>query len=84
MTFFSDYEDVLKLLKMQKKDSERNLYCAPENHYIQRGRKFVYFSTLKSQKEFKTALHWFCKEVVGVPHTMVMDGHSAQVNLDTK
>ena len=44
---FSVYEDVLKLLKMQKKDSERNLYCAPENYYIQRGWKFVYFSTLK-------------------------------------
>ena len=25
----------------------------------------------------------FCKEV-GVPHTMIMDGHSAQINLHSK
>ena len=34
---------------------------------------------MKSQEEFPNALHCFCKEV-GVPITMVMDGHSAQSN----
>ena len=35
---------------------------------------FVAIYPMKSQKEFPTALHWFCKQV-GVPDTMVVDGH---------
>jgi hypothetical protein len=44
---------------------------------------YVAIYPMKTQKEFNTAIHLLCKEV-GVPHTMVMDGHSAQVNLETK
>ena len=35
---------------------------------------FVAVYPMKSQKEFPTALHWFCKQV-GVPESMVVDGH---------
>jgi hypothetical protein len=35
---------------------------------------YVSVFPMKSQSEFQDALHWFCKQV-GVPVTMVMDGH---------
>jgi hypothetical protein len=38
---------------------------------------------MRSQAQFNDALHWFCKQV-GVARTLVMDGHKAQVNLETK
>ena len=38
---------------------------------------------MRSQSDFNQALHWFCKQV-GVPHTMIMDDHKAQVNLETR
>ena len=34
---------------------------------------------MKSQKEFQTALHWFCKKV-GVPVSIVVDGHLSQAS----
>jgi len=34
---------------------------------------------MKSQAEFQTALHWFCKEV-GVPVDLVVDAHRAQTS----
>ena len=43
---------------------------------------FVAVYPMKSQSEFDQALRWFCKEV-GVAYTLIMDGHKAQVNLDT-
>ena len=44
---------------------------------------YVAVYPMKSQSEFQNALHWFCKEV-GVPSTLVMDGHRAQKNLETR
>ena len=44
---------------------------------------FVAIYPMRSQAEFSSALHWFCKEV-GVASTMIMDGHKAQVNSDTR
>ena len=38
---------------------------------------------MKSQEEFQSALHWFCKED-GVPTHMVMDGHNAQNNSNVR
>jgi hypothetical protein len=43
---------------------------------------FVSIYPMKSQSEFNQALRWFCKEV-GVASTLIMDGHKAQINLDT-
>ena len=37
---------------------------------------FVAVYPMKSQKEFPTALHWFCKQV-GVPDSLVADGHKS-------
>ena len=34
---------------------------------------------MKYQKEFQTALHWFCKQV-GVPVSLVVDGHLSQTS----
>ena len=56
------------------------------NHYAQvfvSDKGYVAVYPMRSQSEFNTALHWFCKDV-GVPSTLVMDGHKAQVNLDSK
>ena len=38
---------------------------------------FIAVYPMKSQEEFKTALHWFCKQV-GVPVDLIVDGFSAQ------
>ena len=40
---------------------------------------FVAVYPMKSQAEFQTALHWFCKEV-GVPVDLVVDAHRAQTS----
>ena len=40
---------------------------------------FVAVYPMKSQAEFQTALHWFCKEV-GVPVDLVVDSHQAQTS----
>ena len=37
---------------------------------------FVSVYLMKSQKEFPTALHWFCKQV-GIPDSLVADGHKS-------
>ncbi len=34
---------------------------------------------MKSQDEFQTALHWFCKQV-GVPVNLIVDAHRAQIS----
>lgn len=44
---------------------------------------FVKVYPMTSQAEFNEALHCFCKEI-GVPATLVMDGHMAQKNKATK
>ena len=44
---------------------------------------YVAIYPMKTQPEFQNALHWFCKEV-DVPSTLVMDGHRAQQNLETR
>ena len=38
---------------------------------------FVAVYPMRSQEEFKTALHWFCKQV-GVPMSLIVDGHRSQ------
>ena len=38
---------------------------------------FVAVYPMKSQSEFQTALHWFCKQI-GVPVDLIVDGHKAQ------
>ena len=40
---------------------------------------FVAVYPMQSQKEFQTALHWFCKQV-GVPVILVVDGHLSQAS----
>ena len=40
---------------------------------------FVAVYPMQSQKEFQTALHWFCKQV-GVPVSIVVDGHLSQAS----
>ena len=40
---------------------------------------FVAVYPMQSQKEFQTALHWFCKQV-GVPGSLVVDGHLSQAS----
>ena len=44
---------------------------------------FVAVYPMKTQSEFQDALHWFCKQV-GVPITLVVDGHKAQTSNKTK
>ena len=44
---------------------------------------FVAIYPMRSQTQYNDALHWFCKQV-GVPHTLVMDAHKAQSNLEAK
>ena len=38
---------------------------------------FIAVYPMKSQDEFTTALHWFCKQV-GVPVDLIVDGFSAE------
>ena len=38
---------------------------------------YIVVYPMKSQSEFETVLHWFCKEV-GVPVDLIVDGFSAQ------
>jgi hypothetical protein len=71
------YTDTLFALKTK---STRQNTCA---QLFVSDKGFVAIYPMRSQSEFNQALHWFCKEV-GVPNTMVMDGHSAQVNLKTR
>ena len=44
---------------------------------------FVAVYPMKSQEEFQTALHWFCKQV-GVPSSLVADGHRSQTSSSVK
>ena len=44
---------------------------------------FVAVYPMASQEEFKTALHWFCKQV-GVPVDLIVDGHKAQTSKDVR
>ena len=44
---------------------------------------FVAVYHMRSQDEFKTALHWFCKQV-GVPTTLIVDGHKSQKSPNVK
>ena len=44
---------------------------------------FVAVYPMKSQEEFTTALHWFCKQV-GVPSSLVADGHRSQTSSSVK
>jgi hypothetical protein len=72
-TFFSD-----TLFSNQK--STRHNSCA---QLFVSDKGFVAIYPMRSQAQFNDALHWFCKQV-GVARTLVMDGHKAQVNLETK
>ena len=44
---------------------------------------FVSVYPMQSQKEFETALHWFCKQV-GVPDKLVADSHKSQTSNKVK
>ena len=44
---------------------------------------FVALYPMKSQTEFQDALHWFYKQV-GVPTTLVVDGHKSQTSTPVK
>lgn len=44
---------------------------------------FVAVYPMRSQTEFQTALHWFCKQV-GVPVDLIVDAHRAQTSNDVK
>ena len=46
-------------------------------------RSFVALYPMKSQTQFQDALHWFCKQV-GVPQTLVVDGHKSQTSNQVK
>ena len=72
--FFTD-----TLVSLTTKSTRQNNYA--QLFVSDKGYVAVY--PMKSQSEFQNALHWFCKEV-GVPSTLVMDGHKAQKNSKTK
>ena len=44
---------------------------------------YVVVYPMKTQEEFQTAFHWFCKQV-GVPVDLVVDAHKAQTSAQTK
>ena len=44
---------------------------------------FVAVYPMKSQEEFQTALHWFCKQI-GVPVSLIVDAHKAQTSSKVK
>ena len=44
---------------------------------------FVAVYPMKSQTEFQTALHWFCKQI-GVPIDLIIDGHNSQKSNEVK
>ena len=44
---------------------------------------YVAVYPMKTQHEFETALHWFCKEI-GVPVELIVDGFSAQTTTSVK
>ena len=46
-------------------------------------RSFIAVYPMRSQSEFGTALHWFCKQV-GVPSTLVADKHRSQTSYTIK
>ena len=47
------------------------------------GKGYVAMYPMKTQEEFPTALHWFCKKV-GVSSRLVMDGHKSQTSSEVK
>ena len=44
---------------------------------------FVAVYPMRSQEEFPTALHWFCKEV-GVPVNLIADAHRSQTSFEVR
>ena len=71
------YSDTLMVLKT--KSTRQNICC--QLFVSDKGYVAVY--PMRAQSEFNDALHCFCKEV-GVPRSLIMDGRSAQINLQTK
>lgn len=74
-TFFTD-----TMFATPKAKSTRGFSCC-QVFVSDKGYVAVY--PMKSQEEFQTALHWFCKQV-GVPSNLVCDAHKAQVNSKVK
>ena len=66
--FFTDTMFALKL------KSKRQYTCC---QVFVSDKGFVAVYPMKSQEEFQSALHWFCKQV-GVSVTLVVDGHKSQ------
>jgi hypothetical protein len=73
--FFSD-----TMFATPKAKSRRGFTCC---QVFVSDKGFVAVYPMKNQQDFKTALHWFCKQV-GVPVSLVVDAHSAQTGNDTK
>ena len=44
---------------------------------------FAAVYAMKSQTEFQTALHWFCKQI-GVPVDLIVDGHKSQTSNEVR
>ena len=42
-------------------------------------KSYIAVYPMKSQEEFSTALHWFCKQI-GVPKTLAADAHKSQTS----
>jgi hypothetical protein len=72
--FFTD-----TLVSLSTKSTRGNSYA----QVFVSDKGYIAIYPMQSQSEFKNALHWFCKQV-GVPTTLVMDGHKAQKNNETR
>ena len=46
-------------------------------------KSYISVYPMRSQEEFETTLHWFCKQV-GVPNTLIADAHKLQTSYKIK
>ena len=74
-TFFTD-----TMFSTPKAKSLRQNTCC-QVYVSDKGYVSVY--PMKTQEEFKTSLHWFCKQV-GVSSNLIVDGHKAQTSAEVK
>ena len=73
-TFFTD-----SMFANKYKSLRQNTCC----QVFVSDRSYIAVYPMRSQEEFSTALHWFCKQV-GVPSTLVADAHKAQTSYKIK
>jgi hypothetical protein len=74
-SFFSD-----TMFASPKSKSTRGYTCC---QVFVSDKGFVSVYPMRSQDEFQTALHWFCKQV-GVPTNLIVDAHRAQTSNKVK